>query len=258
MTFLPTLGSSHAPTQAATRLASFREAVDQELQRLGREKGSVRIVATSRALMADPVTHLAQAGMRDFCEEFLPEGVSKRPVVDAKVTGLTWHFAGRLVPQKMPLVLESFDWIHTLDRATLVRPLKEALQARTTPLHVLIEVNPLGNSKRLGCSEEDLPELIEATRAIPGMTLQGLSFRTEHFIDLEEASYGFKKMKEIQEDMMNQEILHEEMSCLAMGASRDYREALAQGATFLRVGTALFGEEAYRVMGGNPLETFDL
>lgn len=258
MTFLPSFGSSHAPSQAAARLAKIREEVDRQLEAGGRPKGSVQIVASSRALMADPVTHLAQAGMRDFCEEFLPEGIAKRPVIDAKVPGVVWHYAGRFHPAKAKTTVEFFDWVHTIDRVTQVRALREAVAGRERPLHVLIEVNPLGEAKRLGCSPQELPELIEALRDLPGIQLEGLSLKTEHFMTPESTLDGFEKIKKIQIDMIDKSILPEAASVLAMGSSRDYAAAVAAGSTMLRLGAILFGEDAYRVMGGNPLETFDL
>ncbi|MCB0308613.1 MAG: YggS family pyridoxal phosphate-dependent enzyme [Bdellovibrionales bacterium] len=254
---LPSFQSQDPVSKIGLRLSGLKERVSSLLKQMGRDD-SVMIVASSRALMADPVMHAAQAGIRHFCEEFLPEGISKKPVVDHRVPGLTWHFCGRIPNQKMKLAVDNFDWIHSIDKITQLSALREALGHREKKVSILIEVNPLGVEKRNGANPSDLEAIITQIQGIPNANFKGLSFKTEHFLTLDKAAEGFKRMQDIFENLKSNGVLPKEGMHLAMGSSRDYESAILQGSTMIRQGSSIFGEDAYQMMGGNELETFDL
>lgn len=258
MAILPTFQSQDPVAKIALHLSGLRENINRVLKENGKPEDSVTLMASGRALMADPVTHAAKAGVKHICEEFLPEGVAKRPVVDQKVPGLAWHFTGSLLGKKIGLAVEFFDWIHSVDRVTLISDLRRAVLQKARRICVLIEVNPLGDEKRLGVSEKDLPELAEALIQIPEIQLMGLSFKTEQFMSSSAVLEGFETMARIQAEGHRKGFLPPYAKDLAMGSSRDYLQAVSTGSTILRVGSALFGEDAYHVMGGNELELFDL
>ena len=93
---------------------------------LGKHQQTVRIIATSRGLMADPVMEACEAGIANFSEDYLPEGITKKPVIQHRFPLTIWHFTGVIQPNKLHLVVEFFDWVHLFDRATLLKPLSEA------------------------------------------------------------------------------------------------------------------------------------
>lgn len=257
-TILPSFQSEGPVGQIALRLSGLREQIKKILLSQNRPEGDVMIVASSRALMADPVSYAAQAGIQHFCEEFLPEGIAKRPVVDHKVPGLTWHFTGSLLGKKLAMAVEFFDWIHSIDKITQVSALKSAIDGKNRQISVLVEVNPVGQEKRLGVDPKDLPELLAALTQLPRIQLQGLSFKSEQFLSKDTALKGFDLMREIHENCLKKGYLPKTARHCAMGSSRDYEAAVKSGSTMLRLGEALFGESAYHMMGGNTLEAFDL
>jgi pyridoxal phosphate enzyme (YggS family) len=204
--------------------------------------------------MVDPVLEVLESGVRDLSEEYLPEGVTKRPPVDHKVTGLTWHFTGTLPPNKIDLVIESFDWIHSIDRLTFVRPLSEAIQKKGKPICVLIEVNPLGSKKRAGRSPGEIGELAEALVRIPSLRVLGLSLKNEFSMSKDDSVTAFQRMNDIHKKALRMGELPPAAKVLAMGTSRDFEEAILAGATMIRVGEALFGPRVDQEWSDSDME----
>jgi len=195
--------------------------------------------------MVDPVLDAVNAGIRELCEEYLPEGITKRPPVDHRVPGITWHFVGELPPQKIHLAVEFFEWIHSVDRITTIRSLSEAVAAKgKKELKLLVEVNPLGKRKRMGASPEEVPFLIEAVQRIPGVRLMGLSMKNESAFSAKESVEAFRAMEKLRNEFLNKGVLPTQAIDLAMGSSRDFEEAISRGATIVRLGKAVFGTRA--------------
>jgi PLP dependent protein len=232
MVTLPSIQTEFLGTATERRLELVRNRVQVAAERAGRKAESVRLVAVSRSWMVDPVLEVARTGVTDFAEEFVPEGVTKRPPVDAKVQNLHWHFTGTLVPKAMGVTVEFFDWIHSFDRSTLLRSLSEAVQAKQKrDLKVLIEVNPLGIQKRSGVSPDQISELSEGLVKIPRVVFAGLSFKSEASLSVADRLRGFEMTAKLASTGME----------LAMGTSQDFERAIGFGATIIRLGTAVFG-----------------
>lgn len=238
---LPTVEIQTRNTATGVRVTQVRKRIQQVTEKMGKDPSTVCLIAASRSLMTDPVVEAAEAGIKDFCEDFLPEGITKQPVVDHRVSGLTWHFTGSLLNKKLHLAVEFFDWIHTLDRLTLLRSLTEAVKSKTKKLHVLIEVNVLGHQKRMGIDPKELPALAKELALIPNLVLSGLSFKSEHFLSSENSLVAYKEMAKLHKKLLDNGVLSSHATELAMGCSQDYERAIEEGATMLRLGQAVFG-----------------
>ncbi len=227
---------------AATRLERLQARLKNAAKKAGRDPNSVRLVASSRACMVDPVVAIAKLGVKDLAEDYLPEGVTKRPPVDRAAPGLTWHFTGTLPAQKLSLAVEFFDWIHSIDRLSITRPLAEAMeQNERHSLHLLIEVNVLGLKKRTGATPGEIPALVESLGRISGAIISGLSFKTELATLFSDGLWAYRRVRELHQEWLTKGILPPTAKELAMGSSRDFEEAIAAGATIVRIGSALFG-----------------
>lgn len=227
-----------------TRLEDVRKGIASAASRSGRDPNSIRLVASSRTLMVDPVVAAAEAGLTHFCEDFLPEGVTKRPPVDRRVKGLEWHFTGDIPAPKVHLALEFFDWIHTVDRLTLLRPLKETVDKSVKGdrvVKVLIELNPMGHQKRTGISMEEAPALAQGLGNIPKLKLAGISLTREPFMAAIDLRSTYRNLRFQMQQWREEGIFPLHATELAFGSSRDFEIAVEEGATLLRLGSALFG-----------------
>lgn len=157
-------------------------------------KNDVTLVLLSQGLMADPTANILDCGVLHAGEMFWPEGVAKKPIVNHRVKNISWHFCGSLERQKLSLILENFEWIWGMDKQSL----RGALRALTIKknINVLLEVNPLGEKKRVGIDSKDIQEAVDVLNSISFVKLMGFSFQVEHFMTLQDVKYGFEKTKE--------------------------------------------------------------
>ena len=206
---------------------------------------TVRIVASTRGLMADPVLEACEAGVGEFCEDYIPEGVTKKPVITHRFPSTTWHFGGIIQPNRLPIAVEYFEWIDMFDRMTLLQPLQEAFRKHpTVKTKILIEVNPIGSIKKNGARLEDVPYLCEELQKIPQVILRGLSCKSELMMNKPVAMKAYEKTFQIHKELLEKGILPSTATDLAIGSSRDYVEAIKLGSTMIRVGSAMFGQSA--------------
>lgn len=205
----------------------------------------VDIVASTRGLMADPVLEACEAGVTHFAEDYLPEGITKKPVITHRFPNTTWHFTGVLQPNKLHLAVEFFDWIHIFDRTTLVKPLVEACQKHEhKKTKLLIEINPLGHFKKHGATEKDLAHLCEEISKIKNIQLAGFSCRSELMISPSQALSAYEKTAQLHRKFLKEGVLPANATTLALGSSRDFEKAIEFGSTMIRVGSSLFGKSA--------------
>lgn len=219
-------------------------AIQQRIQNADPENAT-RVVASTRGLMADPVLEACDAGLNEFCEDYLPEGITKKPVITHKHPSTIWHFGGILQPNKLHLVVEFFEWIDMFDRATLLQPLKLACEKHPDQsTKLLIEVNPLGNVKKHGSALSDVPYLCDEIQKIKNIELMGLSCKSELNMSLEIAQKGYELTRSAHLSLLEKGILPASATELAIGSSRDLEKAVELGSTMVRVGSALFGKSA--------------
>lgn len=200
---------------------------------------SVRLLAVSKTRTADEVRALASAGQRAFGENYVREGADKAAGLAA--LGLEWHLIGHLQSNKCREAAEAFDWVQSLDRPKLVAALDQARPAGRPPLNVLVQVNVDGEASKSGCAPDDVAALAARVAAAPKLRLRGLMAIPEPHPDPERRRAGFRRLRVLFDQLAAE---HPGVDTLSMGMSDDFGLAIAEGATMVRIGTALFGPRA--------------
>ncbi len=225
------------PTTIAERLAAVRERVAEAAARAGRSEGSVRLLAVSKTKPEALVREAYAAGQRDFGENYVQELCAKAAAL-ADLTDLRWHLIGPLQRNKVKLVVPITSLVHTIDRAALAEELSKRAAGSEKTLRVLLEVNVAGEASKAGCSPEDAVTLAAAVRALPHLELAGLMTIPPDTDDRELARPYFRRLRELRDAIGGA------LPELSMGMSHDFEIAVEEGATIVRVGTAIFGARA--------------
>lgn len=218
---------------------SVTEGLRQAAEKAGREPASVRLVAVSKKQDAEKLRVLWNCGQRIFGENRVQEARIKIPEMPA---GGEWHFIGGLQTNKAKDAVECFDVIESVDRLDLVAELQKRAEAAGKKLRVLLEVNVAGEAAKHGCAPDQAVELLHQVRGCGRLEVQGLMAIPPFREDPENARPFFRQLREIR-DRLEQET-GEALPELSMGMSHDYPVAIAEGATLVRIGTALFGPRA--------------
>ena len=203
--------------------------IHEAAARSGRDPASVRLIAVTKTVPSEDIRQAAECGIRDVGENRLQEAL---PKVEALAElGLTWHFIGQLQTNKAKKVVDRFDWIQCIDRAELAQKLN---QAASKPITVLIEVKLHEEPNKSGVDESGLPALVEGFRDYSKLRLSGLMAIPPFFENPEDVRPYFRKLHDLAERFALPE--------LSMGMSHDFDVAIEEGATMVRIGSALFGE----------------
>ncbi len=194
-------------------------------------------MAVSKTFPATAVREAAAGGQRDFGENYLQEALEK---LDATADlPLIWHFIGPIQSNKTRPIAERFDWVHTVDREKIVRRLSEQRPETRGPLNVCIEVNVSGEATKSGVAPAAVPALARVVAALPRLRLRGLMAIPEPTADMDLQRQRFATLRELNESLVREGLA---LDTLSMGMSADLEAAIAEGATMVRVGTAIFGE----------------
>jgi len=202
-----------------------------------RPENSVQLLAVSKTKPAEALREAYAAGLRDFGENYLQEALGKQ--LELADLPLIWHFIGPIQSNKTRAIAEHFDWVHSVDRLKIAQRLSEQRPAELPPLNICIQVNVSGEASKSGCTPADLPALAEAINALSRLKLRGLMAIPEPTEDRAEQDAAFAAVQKLQAS------LDLPLDTLSMGMSHDLESAIAQGATWVRIGTALFGARDY-------------
>jgi pyridoxal phosphate enzyme (YggS family) len=202
---------------------------------------NVTLVAASKSQPASAIRELAAAGQRQFGENYVQEALAKRRGLSDLT--LEWHMIGPLQSNKCAEVARHFDWLQSLDREKLVPLLDRARPPALPPLNVLIEVNVDDESSKSGCAPEWIALLAEKIAQAPRLRLRGLMSIPAPSPDPDIRRAAFARLHELFGSLRN---AHPHVDTLSMGMSDDFEAAVSEGATMVRVGTALFGPRARR------------
>jgi pyridoxal phosphate enzyme (YggS family) len=195
-----------------------------------------RLLAVSKTQPAEAVAALAAQGQTAFGENYVQEALAK--MQELQPLGLEWHLIGHLQSNKAEPVATHFDWVQSVDRPKLVAALARYRPAERGPLNVLIQVNIDDESSKHGCAPDDVDALAATIAAEPNLRLRGLMAIPAPWPDAERRRDAFVRMRTLFEALAAG---HPQVDTLSMGMSSDYAEAIAEGATLVRIGTALFG-----------------
>ncbi len=218
-------------------LSSLSDLLSKTAIEAGREPGSVQLLAVSKKQPLTKIREAAAAGQRDFGENLVQEGVEKiRELADLD---LTWHFIGHLQSNKTRVVAENFDWVHTIDKLKTARRLSDQRPEGLPPLNVCVQVNVDVEAQKSGVAPGEVPDLASACAGLPNLRLRGLMCLPAIREGFEAQREPFAVLRTLADDLRAQGI---DTDTLSMGMTADYRAAIFEGATIVRIGTALFGK----------------
>ena len=216
-------------------------------QAAGRDPASITLLAVSKTFDVQAVLAAAQAGQRAFGENYVQEAIDKIATTrDMRAHNpdlqLEWHFIGPIQSNKTRQIAEHFDWVHSVDRLKIAQRLSEQRPAEMPPLQICLQVNVSGEATKSGLEPDELLELARAVVLLPNIRLRGLMAIREPTEDVQQQRAAFAKLQLMQNDLQAVGI---QTDTLSMGMSADMDAAIAEGATIVRIGTAIFGVRDY-------------
>jgi hypothetical protein len=221
----------------AENIAKVGARIREAAQASGRDPASVALLAVSKTKPAQAIREAHAAGLRDFGENYLQEALEKQEqLADLP---LVWHFIGPIQSNKTRAIAEHFAWVHSVDRLKIAQRLSDQRPTTLPALNVCLQVNVSGEASKSGCTPEELGELARAVHRLPRLRLRGLMAIPEPTDDPAEQHSAFARLRQLRDD------LNLDLDTLSMGMSHDLEAAIAEGATWVRIGTALFGARDY-------------
>ena len=217
-------------------LRKIRDLLAKSAVEARRDPATVKLLAVSKKQPVDKILEAARNGQRDFGENFVQEALAKIETTSSQ--GLVWHFIGHLQTNKTRDVAERFDWVHTVDRLKTAERLSRQRPAELEPLNVCLQVNIDSAATKSGIDPDALPELARVIVALPKLRLRGLMCLPEMRTTFEAQRLAFARLRELAEFLAASGI---DTDTLSMGMTGDYRAAIVEGATIVRIGTAIFG-----------------
>jgi pyridoxal phosphate enzyme (YggS family) len=218
-------------------LAETRKRIASAAMRYGRDPQSVGLVAVSKIQPPQAIELVAEAGQRDFGENYLQEALPKIEQLAAK--RLTWHFIGQLQANKTRAVAENFQWVHTVDRERIATRLNDQRPHYAPPLNICIQVRLEEEPGKGGVAPDEVLALARRIVELPRLTLRGLMCIPPPRETFDEQLALFRQLAECQRQLQSEGLA---VDTLSMGMSADLEAAIAAGATWVRIGTAIFGE----------------
>ncbi len=221
----------------ADNIANVREQIREAAQAAERSPQSVHLLAVSKTKPASAIRAAHACGQRDFGENYLQEALDKQ--AELADLDLCWHFIGPIQSNKTRSIAEHFAWVHSVDRLKIAQRLSDQRPAHLPPLNICLQVNVSGEASKSGCEPAELAELAHAVSQLPNLKLRGLMAIPEPSEDLALLHQRFAAVRTLAAQ------LNLGLDTLSMGMSQDLPVAIAEGATWVRIGTALFGARDY-------------
>ncbi len=217
-------------------LSTLRARISRAEQQFARPAGAVSLLAVSKTRPAAELRQAHALGQMAFGESYLQEAMAKMQSLSD--LDIEWHFIGPLQSNKTRAVAERFAWVHSVDRLKIARRLSEQRPAGLPPLHLCLEVNVSGESSKSGVSPDQAQNLATAVAALPRLRLRGLMAVPAPSADFETQRAPFRVLRQLYDDLRAAGL---PMDTLSMGMTADMEAAIAEGATIVRIGTAIFG-----------------
>jgi pyridoxal phosphate enzyme (YggS family) len=223
-------------TTIASNLQATRTAIADAATACGRAPQDIELLAVSKTFPADAVREAYDAGQCRFGENYVQEGIDK--IAALQGLQIEWHFIGPIQSNKTRLIAEHFDWVHGIERLKIAERLSAQRPAHLPPLQVCLQVNVSGEASKSGVAPEQVKELAHGIAALPNLSLRGLMAIPAPTDDAAEQRAAFAQVR-ILFEQLNRDGL--QLDTLSMGMSHDFPAAVAEGATMVRIGTAIFG-----------------
>jgi PLP dependent protein len=223
-------------------LAAVQQRIALAAQLASRDPRSVTLLAVSKTFPAEDVRAAHAAGQHAFGENYVQEALTKIETLADLRASLEWHFIGPLQSNKTRPVAENFDWVHSVDRLKIAQRLAEQRPAHLPPLNVCLQVNVSGEASKAGVTPAEAAETAHAIAALPQLRLRGLMSIPEPAETIDAQRAPHRQLRELFEQLRADGL---ELDTLSMGMSSDLEAAVLEGATIVRVGTAIFGARDY-------------
>jgi len=222
----------------AENVARVRERMEAAARRAGRDPGKIRLVAVSKTVGLERILQAVEAGVDSLGENYVQEAQEKIGALEQRVS---WHFIGHLQSNKAKAAARLFDWVHSVDSLKLAEELSRAGKQQSKILPGLLQVNLGKEETKFGAQEEEVFRLLERMGSLPGVSIKGLMAMPPFFENPEESRPYFRALRIMAENVSKRQIPGVLMEELSMGMSNDFEVAIEEGATLVRVGTAVFG-----------------
>ncbi len=222
----------------ADRLAAIHRRIAAAAHTAGHDAQSVTLLAVSKTFTSDDVRAAHAAGQHRFGENYVQEAIAKIDALDELRAHLEWHFIGPLQSNKTRPIAERVDWVHSVDRLKIAQRLAEQRPAHLPRLNVCIQVNISGEASKSGVPPAETIALVRAIIALPRLRLRGLMAIPEPALGIDAQCAPYRALRELAEQLRAQGYA---LDTLSMGMSDDLEAAVLEGATIVRIGTALFG-----------------
>ncbi|SFJ66142.1 hypothetical protein SAMN05216429_104224 [Marinobacter persicus] len=231
---------THSMSSIADNIGSVTRRIQKATVAAGRDPDSVHLLAVSKTRPPEAIRAAVAAGQTAFGENYLQEALEK---IDAlqDLSELEWHFIGPIQSNKTRQIAESFAWVHSVDRLKIARRLSEQRPDGLPALNICLQVNINNEASKSGCRLEQLPELVDAIGELPNLSLRGLMAIPNPDQPEGELRLSFRKLAGTLRALKQAHPEAGPLDTLSMGMSGDLETAIAEGATWVRVGTAVFG-----------------
>ena len=224
----------------ADNLGSVTRLIQKATLQAGREPGSVSLLAVSKTRSSEELREAVAAGQRAFGENYLQEALDKMFEL-SDLADIDWHFIGPIQSNKTRQIASAFSWVHSVDRLKVARRLSEQREPGLPPLNICLQVNINNEASKSGCQPEELAGLVSEISQLPGLSLRGLMAIPDPEQAESELRASFRKLANTLNELKQEYPQAGPLDTLSMGMSGDLEMAIAEGATWVRIGTAVFG-----------------
>ncbi|MDO6824045.1 YggS family pyridoxal phosphate-dependent enzyme [Marinobacter sp. 1_MG-2023] len=229
----------------ADNIGSVTRRIQKATLQAGREPNSVSLLAVSKTRSADELREAVAAGQLAFGENYLQEALDKIAAL-ADLADIEWHFIGPIQSNKTRQIASAFSWVHSVDRLKVARRLSEQRETGLPPLNICLQVNINNEESKSGCQPDELPELVSEIGQLPGLNLRGLMAIPDPEQGESDLRASFRSLANTLKKLRQEYPEAGPLDTLSMGMSGDLEMAVAEGATWVRIGTAVFGARAYK------------
>lgn len=223
-------------------LKKVNQRIKEAVNQAKRPTDSVRLIAVSKTKPAADVEQVYEAGQYEFGENYLQEAIDKIATLQ-HLAHIKWHFIGAIQSNKTRPIAENFDWVHSVDRLKIAKRLSEQRNEELAPLNVCLQVNISNEDNKAGISLAEVPALAREVSQLENIKLRGLMAIPLKTTDASEQHLYFKQLKDCLEALNNEGL---QLDTLSMGMSNDMEAAIDEGATMIRIGTAIFGARSVK------------
>jgi len=224
-------------------LQLVRSRLDAAARRAGRDPSAIRLIAVSKTFGSDAVRDANAAGQQDFGENKVQEGLQK--IGDTADITIRWHLIGHLQSNKAKKAATSFHCIHSIDSVELLRKVDTAAAEGEAAPEILIQVDLAGETTKFGAAADQARRILDAAQALRAARLTGLMLIPPWNEDQEQTRPWFVQLRELRDAWISEGVARAQLAELSMGMSHDFEAAIEEGATMVRVGTAIFGKRTY-------------